>query len=88
MGTTALVAYAGCAGDCITCHPALNGDKDHLALKTCINCHAPAVKPKLFQFGGGAAEECGNDCFECHQQWPKDGNHAPLDTCQNCHEKK
>ncbi|MGD9809134.1 MAG: hypothetical protein AB7E76_06090 [Deferribacterales bacterium] len=86
MGTAAVAAYAGCAGDCMTCHPKLEGSTDHLALKNCISCHTPSTE-KLFEFGGGAAEECGNDCFQCHQQWPADGNHAPLDTCQSCHQK-
>ena len=82
----AAVAYAGCAGDCITCHPKLKGDKDHLALVTCIKCHTPSdQKTDIFSFGGGSNEACGNDCFQCHNQWPQDGNHAPLDTCQDCH---
>jgi len=82
-----MTVYAGCAGDCMTCHPKLIGDKDHLVLTTCINCHTPSKNQKIFEFGGGSAEECGNDCFKCHNQWPKDGHHAPLDRCQNCHEK-
>jgi len=83
----ASIAYAGCAGDCMTCHPSLKGDKDHLALVTCIQCHTPSAEQKLFEFGGGSAEECGNDCFQCHNNWPQNGNHAPLDTCQDCHKK-
>ena len=81
----ASIAYAGCAGDCMTCHPVLENSKDHLALKTCIQCHTPSSQQKLFEFGGGSAQECGNDCFQCHNNWPQDGNHAPLNSCQDCH---
>jgi len=80
----ASITYAGCAGDCITCHPKLKGDKDHLSLTTCITCHEPAKK-KIFSFGG-SSEGCGDNCFECHDQWPKDGYHADLETCVSCHE--
>lgn len=83
---TAYLGFAGCAGDCMTCHPKLEGDKDHLSLKTCINCHTPRSQ-QMFKLGGDEAKECGNDCFQCHNQWPADGNHAPLNTCQKCHEK-
>lgn len=68
----------------MTCHPQLKGDKDHLALTTCVSCHAPAQKKQLFSIGG-TNEQCGSNCFKCHNQWPKDGNHAPLDKCGDCH---
>ncbi|XOB66313.1 hypothetical protein ACMC5R_06015 [Deferribacteres bacterium DY0037] len=85
MAALSIAAHAGCAGDCMTCHPQLEGDKDHLALTTCIQCHKP-VSEQIFQLGGGGSEKCGNDCFQCHNQWPQNGNHAPLDTCRNCHD--
>ncbi|MGE4267950.1 MAG: cytochrome c3 family protein [Deferribacterales bacterium] len=85
MGLFALTVYAGCAGDCMTCHPKLKGSKDHVALTTCIKCHTPTNK-KLFEFGS-SSEGCGDNCFDCHKQWPKDGNHAPMLKCESCHKK-
>lgn len=76
-------AYAGCAGDCMTCHPELIGDIDHLSLATCIKCHEP-VKDKAFSLSSGG---CGERCFQCHTEYPKDSSHASLDTCLECHEK-
>lgn len=86
VGLFALTVYAGCAGDCMTCHPKLKGSKDHIALTTCIKCHTPASK-KLFEFGSSNKEGCGDNCFDCHKEWPKDGNHAPMLKCENCHKK-
>jgi len=86
VGLFALTVYAGCAGDCMTCHPKLKGSKDHIALTTCIKCHTPASK-KLFEFGSSNNEGCGDNCFDCHKEWPKDGNHAPMLKCENCHKK-
>ena len=77
-------AFSGCAGDCMTCHPKLEKDEDHISLKTCITCHDPA-KPKLKIFSGSAG--CGDRCFVCHSEWPQNGAHAALDTCLKCHEK-
>ncbi|MGE4318557.1 MAG: cytochrome c3 family protein [Deferribacterales bacterium] len=85
MGLFALTVYAGCAGDCYTCHPKLKGNKDHLVLGTCIQCHNPANQ-KILTFGS-QAEGCGDNCFECHKEWPKDGNHAPMISCKDCHKK-
>lgn len=76
-------AVSGCAGDCMTCHPKLIGDINHLSLTTCIKCHKP-VTDKTFSLSQGG---CGDRCFQCHEEWPKDGNHASLNTCLNCHEK-
>lgn len=76
-------AVSGCAGDCMTCHPKLIGDINHLSLTTCIKCHKP-VAEKAFSLSQGG---CGDRCFQCHAEWPKDGNHASLNTCLNCHEK-
>lgn len=76
-------ALSGCAGDCMTCHPKLVGDINHLSLTTCIKCHKP-VAQKSFSLSNGG---CGDRCFQCHAEWPKDGNHASLNTCLNCHEK-
>ncbi len=76
-------AVSGCAGDCMTCHPKLIGDINHLSLTTCIKCHKP-VADKAFSLSQGG---CGDRCFQCHAEWPKDGNHASLNTCLNCHEK-
>ncbi len=76
-------AVSGCAGDCMTCHPKLIGDINHLSLTTCIKCHKP-VADKAFSLSQGG---CGDICFQCHAEWPKDGNHASLNTCLNCHEK-
>lgn len=75
--------FAGCAGDCMTCHPKLIGDITHLPLTTCIQCHEPVQNKALSQAQGG----CGDRCFQCHEKWPKDGSHAPLDKCLDCHEK-
>lgn len=75
--------FAGCAGDCMTCHPKLIGDITHMPLKTCIQCHEPVQNKALEQAKGG----CGDRCFQCHEQWPKDGSHAPLNKCLDCHEK-
>jgi hypothetical protein len=77
--------YAGCAGDCMTCHPKLKGSEDHRSLTTCINCHDPVDKKKLFTLGE-SSEGCGDNCFECHDNWPKDGYHADLISCIDCHE--
>ena len=74
---------AGCAGDCMTCHPKLIGDITHMPLKTCIQCHEPVQNKALEQAKGG----CGDRCFQCHASWPRDGYHAPLDNCLDCHEK-
>lgn len=76
-------AVSGCAGDCMTCHPKLAGDINHLSLTTCIKCHKPAAQKSFSLSKGG----CGDRCFQCHAEWPKDGNHASLNTCLNCHEK-
>lgn len=75
--------FAGCAGDCMTCHPKLIGDITHMPLTTCIKCHEPVQNKALEQAKGG----CGDRCFQCHEKWPKDGSHAPLNTCLDCHEK-
>ncbi len=75
--------YAGCAGDCMTCHPKLVGDITHFSLTTCIKCHEPVQNKSLALSQGG----CGDRCFQCHEQWPKDGSHASLNTCLDCHEK-
>lgn len=74
---------AGCAGDCMTCHPKLIGDITHLPLTTCIRCHEPVQNKAVEEAKGG----CGDRCFQCHEQWPKDGSHAPLNKCLDCHEK-
>ena len=85
VGIFAVAAYAGCAGDCYTCHKKLQGDKNHLVLGTCIKCHNPSTQ-KLLSFNA-KGEGCGENCFDCHKQWPLDGNHAPLNNCQDCHKK-
>jgi hypothetical protein len=84
----ASIAYAGCAGDCMTCHPKLKGDEDHISLTTCIKCHDPVEKKQteVFSFGQKDADGCGDNCFECHDQWPKDAYHADLSGCKSCHE--
>ncbi|WP_300706980.1 hypothetical protein [uncultured Brachyspira sp.] len=74
---------AGCAGDCMTCHPKLIGDIKHSSLTTCIKCHEP-VKKESFSLSQGG---CGDRCFQCHEEWPKDSSHVSLNTCLDCHEK-
>lgn len=74
---------AGCAGDCMTCHPKLVGDITHMSLTTCIQYHEPVQNKALEQAKGG----CGDRCFQCHKEWPQNGHHAPLDTCLDCHKK-
>lgn len=74
---------AGCAGDCMTCHPKLIGDIKHSSLTTCIKCHEP-VKKESFSLSQGG---CGDRCFQCHSEWPKDSSHAQLDSCLDCHQK-
>ncbi|MEC9491592.1 hypothetical protein [Flexistipes sp.] len=92
FGVVGNKAYAGCAGDCMSCHAELKNSEEHKSLKTCIDCHDPAEKKpdlsadSLLNMPRGD-EGCGENCFECHDQWPKDGYHAPLETCQNCHNK-
>lgn len=81
-GAIVAVSYAGCAGDCMTCHQSIKNDITHLSLKTCINCHKPSSLDTLSSNAG-----CGNRCFQCHEQWPKDSSHASLDKCLNCHKK-
>jgi len=81
-GISLNTAYAGCAGDCMTCHQKLVGSKEHNSLTACIKCHDPAKNISIVTQSG---EGCGNNCFDCHNQWPKDGYHADLDTCKNCH---
>ncbi|MCA1933747.1 MAG: hypothetical protein LDL13_09245 [Calditerrivibrio sp.] len=78
---------AGCAGDCISCHPKLENDETHLSLKSCIKCHNPTEKKVSILNISGQGDGCGDNCFQCHKEWPKNGYHAPLDNCQNCHKK-
>ena len=49
-------AVSGCAGDCMTCHPKLIGDINHLSLTTCIKCHKP-VAEKAFSLSQGGENE-------------------------------
>lgn len=74
---------AGCAGDCMTCHPKLKDDKNHQSLKTCIQCHDPS-KPSLTTLFNHD-EGCGGNCFDCHDKWPQDSHHFDLFGCKNCH---
>ncbi len=76
---------SGCSGPCYSCHPKLQGDKNHASLGTCALCHTGqtnqfALVPKSNVNGG-----CGDRCFQCHSDWPKDGYHAELYTCLKCH---
>ncbi|MCB4204571.1 hypothetical protein LF845_06320 [Deferribacterales bacterium Es71-Z0220] len=75
-------SYAGCAGDCMTCHPVLKGSAEHRSLESCIKCHDPAKNISIVPSNDNG---CGDRCFDCHNEWPKDGYHADLDTCKNCH---
>lgn len=74
--------FAGCAGDCMTCHPKLKNSEEHRSLKSCVTCHDPINDISIVTSDSGG---CGDRCFDCHDEWPKDGYHADLDTCKNCH---
>lgn len=77
-------SFAGCAGDCFTCHEKIREDKTHSSLGTCISCHNPKER-KVNIFSVSDSEGCGNNCFQCHKEWPKNGYHAPLEKCRDCH---
>lgn len=76
--------HSGCAGDCFSCHPSIEGNKDHEILKYCFDCHNDTVN-ELSVLPGMNTNGCGENCFECHTVWPQDVYHDKLAGCNGCH---